>query len=162
MAKNGKATASPEMGGRDRKRSMQAVSTPAMGTSEGKSDMHHASDPSMGTSEGWDHSQDILDAEGLPLGGLKVGKVSPVMDAKSTHGSKQTDSARATWERGIQNEHDPEGAHADMPMKYAGHAPYHKENPAVQMKARKDHFRRIEGDADPEGDNPVSGQHNNQ
>lgn len=155
--KNGKADSKPMMGGRDRANNM---SSPMMGTRAMSKNGKAQSSPMTGTSDGYDHSVDIKDAEGLPMGGRKVGKVSPVMDAKAPQGSKQTDTARAMWHEGIESGHDEKGD-AAMPMKYTGHESYHKENPGVQTKARADHFRRIGGGANEHGDNPVSKQHNN-
>lgn len=155
--KNGKATSVPSMGGKSRANNM---SDPAMGGRNlSKSPMHPVSAPAMGVSDGYDHSESIHEAEGHPRS--SVAGTAGVKDAKSTHGSKQTDTAREMWREGVASGHDANGD-AATPAKYTGHDSYHKENPGVQTKARADHFRRIGGGANAHGDNAVSKQHNNQ
>ena len=158
--KNGKATSMPSMGGMNRANNM---SSPAMGGRNlSKSPMHPVSAPSMGVSDGYDHAQDIKDAEGLPVGSVhSAHEKAQVKDAKSTHGSKQTDTAREMWREGVHSGHDAHGD-AATPAKYTGHDSLHKENPGVQTKARADHFRRIGGGANAHGENAVTKQHNNQ
>ncbi len=158
--KNGKATSVPSMGPKDRKQPMQNASAPAMGGRNlSKSPMHPVSAPAAGVNDGWNHAETIHEAEGHPRSSIAGSE--PVKEAKSTHGSKQTDIARAMWREGVASGHDAHGD-AAVPVKHTGTDSLHKENPAVQTKARADHFRRIGGGANAHGENTKLNQHNNQ